>query len=405
MCTASEFKDIINTRDSCLRHNDKTNLVYQYRNFDLFWKIIKNEEMWVTNIRFFNDSQEVLFGEKLLNKLYNTSVNNIKKSDYYVMCFCKENDILSQWRGYAPNGGVSIGFDFHTPVPFSIKNIYDSNNNYTKFADTSYVHYIEPISNNIQDDLLKEKKKNLEQTTGIRADDIEHNIKALTKYMKHKGFEEEKELRIIFNNENNSIKDSIDYREDPSDTRKLIPYIKINAGSTKYEQNDCSVRLQHNSSKIIFSDLTMKLAKHTASVYTCKKENGSKDDNILDDSKCFGCTSRHFFNSGFIECKYNTNSANYAFGYNKENECIYISQGKNQEEVFYIIYDYIKKLDLLDEIKIWCEGHFPIRSVKIGPCENQDEIYESILHYFNQKYWLKFVDITTSNIPYKQPRL
>lgn len=32
-------------------------------------------------------------------------------ANLYVCCFSKEGSLLSQWRGYAPNGGLSIGFD------------------------------------------------------------------------------------------------------------------------------------------------------------------------------------------------------------------------------------------------------------------------------------------------------
>lgn len=30
---------------------------------------------------------------------------------YFMVCFCEDGDLLSQWRGYAQNG-VSIGMDF-----------------------------------------------------------------------------------------------------------------------------------------------------------------------------------------------------------------------------------------------------------------------------------------------------
>jgi len=32
--------------------------------------------------------------------------------DFYVCCFCEEDDLLSQWRSYGANGtGVSLGFE------------------------------------------------------------------------------------------------------------------------------------------------------------------------------------------------------------------------------------------------------------------------------------------------------
>ena len=40
------------------KNSKKMNLVYQYRNFDSFWSIVKSDAFWATNARFSNDEAE-----------------------------------------------------------------------------------------------------------------------------------------------------------------------------------------------------------------------------------------------------------------------------------------------------------------------------------------------------------
>ena len=58
-----------------------------------------------------------------------------------------------------------------------------------------------------------------------------------------------------------------------------------------------------------------------------------------------------------------------------------------------------------ERIKIWCEGHLPIRSIRVSPCENQEQVIRSLRHYCkHKKYWLKYVDVVGSLIPYRRPK-
>ncbi len=53
--------------------------------------------------------------------------------DAYIVCFCTEGDLLSQWRGYARPGGYSIGLDPNTFPHTTLTNLdlipvrYDAN--------------------------------------------------------------------------------------------------------------------------------------------------------------------------------------------------------------------------------------------------------------------------------------
>lgn len=94
--------------------------------------IIGGGDLWLTNSRYSNDDEELDYGhglvdsvlEQLLTEPASDSarlrwlrklrdkVQAARGDQVYVCCFCETDDLLSQWRGYAENGGgFSIEFD------------------------------------------------------------------------------------------------------------------------------------------------------------------------------------------------------------------------------------------------------------------------------------------------------
>jgi hypothetical protein len=47
-----------------------------------------------------------------------------------------------------------------------------------------------------------------------------------------------------------------------------------------------------------------------------------------------------------------------------------------------------------------CDGHLPIRSIKIAPMIDQKRIVEQVKRFCQSKYWLMDVEVSASNIPY-----
>ena len=48
----------------------------------------------------------------------------------FVVCFCEDGDVLSQWRGYADNGkGCSLGFSVKQKIGISYKTKRDRTKN------------------------------------------------------------------------------------------------------------------------------------------------------------------------------------------------------------------------------------------------------------------------------------
>jgi hypothetical protein len=127
-------------------------LIWHYTNAEGLYGIINDQAIHCTNCLFLNDSKEYMFAMELVKgslqnyfkssksgRLYTLNrichaleeahINNKDNLAPYLSCFSKNKDLLSQWRGYCPSGGYSIGF-----VKF--KNMKDS---HFKICDVSYV--------------------------------------------------------------------------------------------------------------------------------------------------------------------------------------------------------------------------------------------------------------------------
>jgi hypothetical protein len=106
--------------------------IYHYTTQAGLTGIIERKELWATKIHYMNDSTEfsvvfqmaedVLKNEesnapdlsrrKQLANLMRTCSRASRDVNVCVVCFCKERDILSQWRAYSGGSyGYSIGFE------------------------------------------------------------------------------------------------------------------------------------------------------------------------------------------------------------------------------------------------------------------------------------------------------
>ncbi len=96
--------------------------------------IVKNQQLWASNVEFLNDTSEPSHAfhvietafdgvkktadvsdkvKELLDSFWNwtTSDRAVHGPHLYVFCFCEHGDLLSQWRSYGVRGsGCAIGF-------------------------------------------------------------------------------------------------------------------------------------------------------------------------------------------------------------------------------------------------------------------------------------------------------
>jgi hypothetical protein len=340
------------------------------------WKILEQETIWAGNVRFSNDSEEYIFGIKGLNDYCFRGKIDIgdHKTPYdnYIICFCEDGDLLSQWREYA-RYGVSIGFDFTGGNSFLIENA-DKDGKVTgyDFIETSPQKVIYANKNNILD-IIHGYRKQFEEDDGKLAT----NLYSIAPFIKNDCFKEESESRIVITLTGEDNARIVNY-EDKNDYKK--PYIRVKYGSRKKSVCDTVVL-----------KCGRELNKMLKDVFKGKIGNDGNDIEVIAAGKG-----------------------------QDENDCIIIGDGDNQEEVMQSVEkglgiirkdlivgfnngkynkEYYEKLtDRIKGIKIWARGHWPIRRLVVGPSENKKIIKESIEHYKNNRYWLKYIDVEVSKI-------
>jgi len=104
--------------------------LYHYTSFGGLLGIVQSKSMWASDIHYLNDEQEFEFGlatlrdvirenetrvakesDRDLLRVLAAQMDHVVATNVLVASFSEVDDLLSQWRGYCPNGkGVSIGF-------------------------------------------------------------------------------------------------------------------------------------------------------------------------------------------------------------------------------------------------------------------------------------------------------
>jgi hypothetical protein len=112
--------------------------LYHYTSVDGLKGIIENNELWATSAYYLNDSAEVFYGCGVLSQVLDewlaenphpahslshglvTDLRQAFGDDFlnktlirpiYLVCFCEDDNLLSQWRAYGQSGGYSLGFN------------------------------------------------------------------------------------------------------------------------------------------------------------------------------------------------------------------------------------------------------------------------------------------------------
>ncbi len=118
--------------------------LYHYTTVEGLLGIVRSRSLWVSDVEFMNDAQELRFGRPELRAalveqadrlcppesedspdcsratLLRSAAEHLDQPAgifasrqwhaVYVACFCESEDLLSQWRGYGSSGGFAIGF-------------------------------------------------------------------------------------------------------------------------------------------------------------------------------------------------------------------------------------------------------------------------------------------------------
>ena len=204
---------------------------YHYTGNMGLYGILASESFWATDSIFLNDSSEQAFGEKLLKDAIKEAVNALKKTTddekikkinlrikstfetlgekrSYIVSFCENGDLLSQWRGYAGSSGFSMGFDYEFFIKSIASNGFPNSPIEWDFLKVLYGDDAKNLAKKIASFVIEEalilESNNNEVFTRFSDWDfftplntIDACYQWFTSIVKHEGFSEEKEWRLI----------------------------------------------------------------------------------------------------------------------------------------------------------------------------------------------------------------
>jgi hypothetical protein len=207
--------------------------------------------LWATDIRFLNDSTEFLFARDVLVshvrgrvlRLRNEHVRQVIEQEIerlasatsraYVACFSEEGNSLSQWRAYAPRDGVAIGFHrgaLERVNDFVLRKCqYVQGTAPTKAERSDLAEIIAELDHAIAwtSRLVQQADRRTtigvgEMRTPVRDEAIimKNTLVWLALQIKHSGFLEEREWRLI---DNRSPLDVYEMRQAGNDDRRFRP--------------------------------------------------------------------------------------------------------------------------------------------------------------------------------------
>ncbi len=390
------MNDIALVHEWMSRHSQKSaykffgDCLYHYTTRENVWNIINSDSFYARHVRFSNDSQEYTLGKKEIENISKKTIAHVE--DCYMVCFCKENDILSQWREYA-RGGVSLMLDFPENTLFTIKcneKVEKENRDERKLGKKSpyfipraftsdyckvFSKPVEVLYTTPKDKKLVEAVNAIQRFVKDNEEMMEEGyLKSLIPYIKHKGFEEEKEVRLIFEIDPMNAPYQVVYLDSSGMKR---PCIRVEVGDASQKELPVCKIEYHSIPKGIRNEINKKIKQGKLAI-TVMGEKGKKERKYVQ------------IEIAEKECR-------------KKERYIIIGACKYQQYVFEYIDQLVSYANILEEgkIKIWCEGHLPIRKITVGPSNDAEELRESIAHKIKNIYWMKYTDVDISEIPYR----
>lgn len=240
--------------------------LYYYTSTDTMRYVLTGGDIYATNIRYMNDSQEYINGlEELQNLSKNEDLvkewikqrqldkglwNEIQdvfasprpkehkhEMEYYSISFCKRNDLLSQWVIYARESGVSIKMNFEEPVyKFFTDSVDEEGVENKKKAEWKllprevyYFTYNAMSSQGLEDQYKDVAYNILDQLYVTKSSEDPEEFKNevwryTSAFVKRYDFYQEEEYRLVFEPGASAYLPKIQYR---SDKNVLKPYLDI----------------------------------------------------------------------------------------------------------------------------------------------------------------------------------
>ena len=209
-------------------------LLYHYTSAEALLGILQSGSLWATDIRFLNDTAEFSFAYRVLlrelhnraGRLRNERVRSIVQDELaeaasrtnasaYVISFSEHGNALSQWRAYAPRDGVAIGF--HPGALRSVEDFALSKCQYlsedtveTSAGRRALMELVDDVYESVRwtARLIQQEARKKTHTEASRLEAQMEQTSMVTSQLiwtalkvKHGGFSEEREWRLIDNSD------------------------------------------------------------------------------------------------------------------------------------------------------------------------------------------------------------
>lgn len=204
--------------------------------------ILANKGFWLSDVRFLNDSEEIINGaklsieliERLLTKnkykpftaVLEGTVNELVNEPYdnhYICCFSTGRDTLEQWRAYAKNGsGICIGFDLNkkTNYPhFMIGNQYSIQK--VIYDDQQKKWILISVIRKYFNEFIRDINEHSHDYTDDYIEHMAYSLSSVFVNFKNKAFHTEQEIRLVNSSKRVNFYNKKKFR---ASNNMIIPY-------------------------------------------------------------------------------------------------------------------------------------------------------------------------------------
>jgi hypothetical protein len=210
--------------------------------------ILRSSTLWATDLRFLNDAQEAVYARELFVEAVRSAENPALQPGHhlhhvaqsfgedfaryktlvaeeldslhfpvYVTCFCESGDLLSQWRAYGSDHGYAIEVKAD-----ALKTAAQQIAGYVPLS-LMQVRYGRDAATDVVSTAMQEMSKDTNLGHwGVHAHYMALRLTALLAGVKHPGFQEEREWRVVA-----AFEEDPKFVEFRSTPMAIVPYIEI----------------------------------------------------------------------------------------------------------------------------------------------------------------------------------
>jgi hypothetical protein len=214
-------------------------VLYHYTSRPGLIGILKSGSLWASDIAYMNDASEKQHGLSMLQNILANEFTAAPKvhtelfrrsalaegpldasATEYIVCFCADGDLLSQWRSYGSDGGCALGF--HTPqlASYKLRRIL-----YDKVKQADLVRSILVETTKLLDTVMAER--NLTDATQLLptiSSFLRSILETALLAFKHDAFREEQEWRLIVPMKRDLHIGAIEFRQSHD---RIVPYLPL----------------------------------------------------------------------------------------------------------------------------------------------------------------------------------